>query len=74
MKKSLTIGGLIAGVILLVILFTAAAELWPELDSAGDTLNESGIPLGGIFAGTILGLILAAALIVGALKHFGIMN
>ena len=73
-SKKMTVGALIGGVIALVVLFVAAAELYPELDTAGDDLNASGIPLGSLFAGTILGLIVAAALIITALKHFGIMH
>lgn len=72
MKKSVSIGALIAGIILLVVLFVAAAELYPELESAGSDLNATGIPLGGLFVGSILGLIVAAALIYTALRHFGV--
>ena len=72
--KKLTVAGVIGGVIGLVILFTVAAELYPELDTAGDTLNASGIPLGSIFADTILGLIVAAALVYTALRHFGVVG
>lgn len=73
-SKKMTVGALIGGVIALVVLFVAAAELYPELSDAGSDLNQSGIPLGELFAGAILGLIVAAALIVTALKHFGIMH
>jgi len=104
MNKKFTLGAMLTVVLTIVILFTAAAELWPELDDAGDLLSDNqtcedssgywnqtsetctvdagnitlvsyqSFPLGGIFAGAILGLLLATILIVGVLKRFGIMK
>jgi len=61
----------IIGIILLVILFQLYAELIPEAQAAGDTLNASGVPLGGLFTSQeIVFLIIMAALIVLVVKAF----
>ena len=36
-------------VILIVVLFMLYSELVPEVQTAGDTLNSTGIPLGSLF-------------------------
>ena len=73
-KKGLsqaTISGYIELFLLVVVLFIIVSELLPEAQDAGDTLNESGIPLGGFFAGSgVLWLIIAAGLIILIYKSF----
>lgn len=56
----------ILGIILLVVLFQIYAELVPEAQAAGDSLNASGVPLGSLFTaqGVVFVLIMAALLIL----------
>ena len=79
MKKFMKKGGLQSGIlntailsiVLLVVLFELYAELMPEAMDAGDTLNESGVPLGTLFvSGGIVFLIIMAALIILVVKSF----
>lgn len=61
----------ILAIILLVVLFELYAELVPEAQAAGDTLNSSGVPLGNLFAGTgVVFVIIMAALIILVVKAF----
>jgi len=61
----------ILAIILLVVLFQLYAELLPEAQSAGDTLNQSGVPLGNLFIGTgVVFVIIMAALIIVIVKSF----
>lgn len=57
---------IIIALVLVTVLFFVAAELVPEAQSAGDALNASGVPLGGLFAGdgVIFVIIMAAILLV----------
>lgn len=69
------IGLMIATVIGLVVLFLVLADLVPELNAAGDTLNQTGVPLGSLFAANgVVVLILMAAVILGVLKIFDIFK
>jgi len=61
----------ILALILLVVLFELYAELVPEAQDAGDTLNQSGVPLGNLFGGTgVIFVIIMAALIILVVKAF----
>ena len=61
----------ILAIVLLVVLFQLYADLVPEAQAAGDTLNESGVPLGGLFVGRgIVFLIIMAALVILVVKSF----
>jgi len=61
----------ILSIVLLVVLFQLYAALVPTAQTAGDTLNASGVPLGTLFASTgIVFLIIMAALIVLVVKAF----
>lgn len=69
------IGKMIAVVIGLVVLFLVLADLVPELNTAGDTLNATGVPLGSLFAANgVVVLILMAAVILGVLGIFNIFK
>ena len=79
-KASIDVGsikGIIMGFILVVVLFLVGAELIPEVQTAGDTMNATGAPLAGLFASDgIMVLIIMAAivlLVIGAFlkKKFG---
>ena len=41
----------VEAIILVVVLFLLFADLVPEAQSAGNTLNASGVPLGTLFTG-----------------------
>lgn len=61
----------ILAIILVTILFELYAALVPTAQTAGDTLNASGVPLGSLFVGTgIVFLIIMAALIILVVKAF----
>lgn len=53
--------GVLIGV---VVLFLLASELVPEAQTAGDTLNATGVPLGSLFtsSGVVFVIIMAAIL------------
>ena len=42
----------VTAIILVVVLFLMFAELVPEAQTAGNTLNASGVPLGSLFTGS----------------------
>jgi len=64
----------ITGVVIgLVILMSLAAALYPTFSTAGSDLNASGVGLGSLFVGTLLGLIFGAAILYAVLKGFGVM-
>ena len=56
----------ILAIVLIIVLFLLYAELVPEAQTAGDTLNATGVPLGNLFTsgGVIFVVIMAALLIV----------
>jgi len=61
----------IMGLVLLVVLFQLYATLVPEAQSAGDTLNASGVPLGSLFVSSgIVFVIIMAALVILVVKSF----
>jgi uncharacterized membrane protein len=69
--KTDTINKAIMGIILLVVLFQLYATLVPEAQTAGDTLNSSGVPLGSLFAsGGVVFVIIMAALIILVVNSF----
>ena len=53
-------------IIVVTVLFLLLAELIPEAQTAGDTLNTSGVPLGDLFAstGVVFLIIMAGVLFV----------
>jgi uncharacterized membrane protein len=61
----------IFAIILLVLAFRVYASMLPEAMDAGDELNASGVPLGGLFtSGGIVFLIIMAALIIVIVRSF----
>lgn len=57
--------------VLLVVLFQLYANLVPEAQSAGDTLNATGVPLGGLFTSNgIVFIIIMAALLIVIVRSF----
>ena len=66
-----TINTAIIAIVLLVVLFQLYAVLVPEAQSAGDTLNQSGVPLGSLFSGSgIVFVIIMAALVIVVVRSF----
>lgn len=65
------INSAILGIVLLVVLFQLYAQLVPEAQSAGDTLNESGVPLGALFTSNgVVFIIIMAALVIVVVRSF----
>lgn len=66
------VNNLILGVIGVAIMFIAGAALFPTLVSAGNSLNDSGMPLGSLIAGnsSVLALGFAAFLVIGGIGVF----
>lgn len=61
----------IMAIVLLVVLFKLYAELVPEAQSAGDDLNASGVPFGGLFTGNgIVFIVIMAALLLVVIRSF----
>ena len=61
----------ILAIILLVVLFQIYAELVPEAQTAGDALNETGVPLGSLFTSEgVVFVIIMAALLILVVKAF----
>lgn len=59
----------VTAIILVVVLFLMFAELVPEAQSAGNTLNESGVPLGTLFTGDgVMILLIMVGLLLTVLK------
>ncbi len=55
----------VLGIVLIVVLFKLYAVLVPEVQASGDELNASGVPLGSLFTGDgIVVLILMVALLI----------
>ncbi len=66
-----TLSTAIEGLVLLVVLFLLYANLVPEAQTAGDTLNSSGVPLGSLFVGTgVVFVIIMASLIILVVRTF----
>ena len=64
--KNLSIGTVITGVILLVVLFKVLATALPEVNTAGAELNATGLPLATFFQdnGIIMLAIMGAVIVV----------
>lgn len=61
----------ILALILLVVLFLLYAELVPQAQAAGDSLNATGVPLGGLFTSQgVVFVIIMAALIILVVRAF----
>ncbi len=56
----------VEAIILVVVLFLLFADLVPEAQTAGDSLNASGVPLGTLFTGqgVVILLIMVGLLLV----------
>ena len=50
------------------VLMAIAAAVWPEISSSGTALNASGIGLGSLFAGAVLGIMFGAAIFYAIYK------
>lgn len=71
MASKLTIGGVIVGVILVTILLSAVAALYPTFESAGNEINDTDMPLASLFeSGAVIGLVFAAMVVLGVLAYF----
>ena len=61
----------ILGIVLLVVLFQLYATLVPEAQTAGQALNDSGVPFGSLFlGGGVVFIIIMAAIIIVIVKSF----
>ena len=61
----------IMGIVLLVVLFKLYAQLVPEAQTAGQELNDSGVPLGSLFSSDgIVFVIIMAALVIVVVRSF----
>ncbi len=59
----------ITAIILVVVLFLLFAQLVPEAQTAGNILNSSGVPLGTLFTGNgVMILLLMVGLLLTILK------
>lgn len=59
----------VEAIILVVVLFLLFADLVPEAQAAGNTLNASGVPLGSLFSGTgVMILLIMVGLLLTVLK------
>ncbi len=59
----------VEAIILIVVLFLLFADLVPEAQSAGDSLNQSGVPLGTLFTGSgVVILLVMVGLLLTVLK------
>lgn len=59
----------ITAIILVVVLFLMFAQLVPEAQTAGNTLNASGVPLGSLFTGSgVMILLIMVGLLLTVLK------
>lgn len=63
--KMPSITGFVTGIVGVIVTILLASELIPEAQTAGDTLNSSGVPLGNLFAsdGVIFTVIMAGIFI-----------
>jgi len=61
----------ILGIVLLVVLFQLYAQLIPTAQTAGDSLNSAGVPLGDLFTSSgVVFVIIMASLIILVVKSF----
>jgi len=72
--NGLSLGGIIGGVILLVIAFSALTAVMPTLNNAlGNLSAVSGLPFASIFSSNgIIVLALLGAVILGVVSYFGL--
>ena len=73
-KKGLSTANIntaIIGIVLLVVLLQLYSVLVPEAQTAGQSLNDSGVPLGTLFLpGGIVFLIIMAGLVFAVVRSF----
>ena len=61
----------ILGIVLLVVLFTLYSVLVPEAQTAGQALNDSGVPFGSLFlGGGVVFIVIMAALVIVVVRAF----
>ena len=61
--------GAVEAIILIVVLFLLFADLVPEAQTAGNELNASGVPLGTLFTGSgVVILLIMVGLLLTVLK------
>jgi hypothetical protein len=61
----------IIAIVLLVVLFQLYSTLVPEAQTAGNMLNESGVPLGSLFTGNgVVFIIVMASLVIVVVTSF----
>jgi len=66
-----TINTAILAIVLLTVLFQLYSVLVPEAQTAGNTLNSSGVPLGNLFVSSgVVFVIIMAALLILVVKSF----
>ncbi len=66
---SARVTGAVEAIILIVVLFLLFADLVPEAQSAGNELNASGVPLGTLFTGSgVVILLIMVGLLLTVLK------
>ena len=66
---SARVTGAVEAIILIVVLFLLFADLVPEAQSAGNDLNASGVPLGTLFVGSgVVILLVMVGLLLTVLK------
>lgn len=59
----------VEAIILIVVLFLLYADLVPEAQSSGNTLNASGVPFGSLFTGSgVVILLIMVGLLLTVLK------
>lgn len=62
---------IVYGFVIVAILFYAVAELIPTMNTAGDSINATGVPLGSLFAsGGLIFLIIMAGILILVMKNF----
>lgn len=58
------------GLVILTVMFLLLAQLLPEAQDAGDTLNASGVPFGSLFVGGgIVFLIIMAGVLLLVIRN-----
>jgi len=68
--KNLSVAGVITGVILLVVLFKVLVVALPEVNTAGNELNGTGLPLASFFVSNgIIMLAIMGAVIVTVIGY-----
>jgi len=73
--SGLSAGGIISGLILMIVAFTVAAEILPDVETAADAINDTGMPFASFFvADGIILLAIMAGLVLAVLGVFGLMK